>query len=124
MHTPRWRACVAELCRVAERLVIVDYPAAASFAALESGARRVMHGVGVKTEPYRVFTDRTIADAFEQSGFRVRSTHRQFVLPIAFHKALGSRRFTSSVEDLLARMGLLKALGSPVSIVAERCASS
>jgi len=124
MHSPRWLTCVAELCRVAGRLVVVDYPAAASFALLESAARRVMHGVGIKTEPYRVFTDSAIADAFDRSGFRIRSVHRQFVLPIAFHKAIGSRRLTTSTEDLLARAGLLKAFGSPVSIVAERCASS
>jgi hypothetical protein len=54
----------------------------------------------------------------------VRSVHRQFVLPIALHKAIGSRRLTLRVEDALDRAGLLKYLGSPVSIVAERCASS
>jgi ubiquinone/menaquinone biosynthesis C-methylase UbiE len=124
MHTPRWRACVAELCRVAGRLVVVDYPAAASFALLESASRRVMHGIGLTTEPYRVFTDNTVADAFERSGFRIRSTHRQFVLPIALHKAIGSRRLTTRVEGVLDKVGLLKAFGSPVSIVAERCASS
>jgi 2-polyprenyl-3-methyl-5-hydroxy-6-metoxy-1,4-benzoquinol methylase len=124
MHTPRWRACVAELCRVAERLVVVDYPAAASFALLESAGRRVTHRLGRKTEPYRVFTDRTIAAAFDRSGFRVRSMHRQFVLPIALHKAIGSRRLTTGVEGVLDRVGLLNAFGSPVSIVAERCASS
>ena len=124
MHTPRWRDCVAELCRVAERLVIVDYPAAASFALFESATRRVTHGLGARTEPYRVFTDGTIAGAFEHSGFRIRSTRRQFVLPIAFHKAIGSRRLTTGVENLLEKAGLLKVLGSPVSIVAERCASS
>lgn len=124
MHTPRWRTCVAELCRVAGRLVVVDYPAALSFALLESAARRFMHGIGVRTEPYRVFTDSAIADAFDRSGFRIRSVHRQFVLPIALHKAVGSRRLTTTAERVLARAGLLKAFGSPVSIVAERCASS
>ena len=37
---------------------------------------------------------RAIADAFDRNGFRIRSVHRQFVLPIALHKAIGSRRFT------------------------------
>ena len=32
MHTPQWRRCIAELCRVADRLVIVDYPSATSAA--------------------------------------------------------------------------------------------
>ena len=35
MHAPDWRQSIAELCRVAERLVIVDYPSARSVAALE-----------------------------------------------------------------------------------------
>jgi 2-polyprenyl-3-methyl-5-hydroxy-6-metoxy-1,4-benzoquinol methylase len=124
MHTPKWRLCVAELCRVATRLVIVDYPSATSFALVESMARRVAHRAGLRTEPYRVFRHRDIVEAFDRCGFRVRSVHRQFVLPIAVHKAIGSRRFTVRVEDALDRAGLLKCLGSPVSIVAERCASS
>lgn len=123
MHTPRWRVVIAELCRVADQLVIVDYPSATSVAFMESIARRAVHAVGVRTEPYRVFTHRSIAAAFEQSGFRVRSVHRQFVLPIALHKAIGSRAFTHHTEYALDRLGLLKRFGSPVSLVAERCAS-
>jgi ubiquinone/menaquinone biosynthesis C-methylase UbiE len=123
MHTPHWEQCIAELCRVADRLVIVDYPSASSVALLESMARRVMHMAGMRTEPYRVFTHRTIATAFEQRGFRIRSVHRQFVLPIALHKAIGSRRLTEATEYLLERAHLLQTFGSPVTLVAERCAS-
>ena len=124
MHTPRWQQCIAELCRVAERLVIVDYPSAHSGAVLESLARGLGHAAGFRTEAYRVFTDRSIAEAFASNGFRIRSVHRQFVLPIAFHKAIGSRRFTKATEDFLDRAGLLGIFGSPVTLVAERCASS
>ena len=123
MHTPRWNDVLSELCRVADQLVIVDYPSATSVAWLESVTRRVLYRGGLKTEPYRVFRAQTIADAFDRNGFRIRSVHRQFVLPIAFHKAIGSRRFTQRTEDLLDRMGLLRRFGSPVSLVAERCAS-
>jgi 2-polyprenyl-3-methyl-5-hydroxy-6-metoxy-1,4-benzoquinol methylase len=124
MHTPEWQQCIAELCRVAERLVIVDYPSAHSVAAFESAARSIAHAAGVNTEAYRVFTGRTIAAAFASHGFRVRSVHRQFVLPIAFHKAIGSRRFTIAIETFLDRAGLLAFFGSPITLVAERCASS
>jgi len=123
MHTPQWKRCVAELCRVAERLVIVDYPSATSVALLESLARRVTHAMGAKNEPYRVFSRASIAEAFDRNGFRIRSMHRQFVLPISLHKAIGSRRFTTSTERLLDHAGLLKPFGSPVTLVAERCAS-
>jgi ubiquinone/menaquinone biosynthesis C-methylase UbiE len=122
MHAPDWRRCLAELCRVAERLVIFDYPAAMSAALLESMSRRVVHTLGARTEAYRVFSDRAIRRALDQSNFRVRSLHRQFVMPIQFHRAIGSRKFTIWSEDLLDRVGLLQRLGSPVTVVAERCA--
>jgi len=123
MHAPDWRQCLAELCRVAERIVIFDYPSAASVAALESATRRAVHALGARTEAYRVLSDRAIRRELDRSGYRVRSVHRQFVLPIAFHKLIGSRRFTSWIEQGLDRIGLLQRFGSPVTIVAERCAS-
>ena len=124
MHTPDWRRCLGELCRVAERLVIFDYPSATSVALLHSASRRALHAMGGRTEAYRVFTDRTIRQALDESGFRVRSVHRQFVMPIQLHRIIGSRRFTIFSEKVLDRVGLRKPFGSPVTVVAERCASS
>jgi ubiquinone/menaquinone biosynthesis C-methylase UbiE len=124
MHSPDWRRCLAELCRVSAQRVVFDYPSARSAAALEAVMRRVIHGLGAETEPYSVFTDTTIARELERLGFRVRSVHRQFVLPIAMHKAIGSSRFTHVSEHLLGRIGLLRLFGSPVTMFAERCVSS
>jgi ubiquinone/menaquinone biosynthesis C-methylase UbiE len=124
MHAPDWRRCMSELCRVSQRLVIFDYPSAASAAAIESVTRRAVHAAGGRTEAYRVFTNRQIRRALNDSGFTVRSIHRQFVMPIQFHRAIGSRRFTLFSEGLLDRAGLLRLLGSPVTVCAERCASS
>lgn len=124
MHTPKWRACVSELCRVSDRLVILDYPSRRSLARPHAAWRRLLHGFGRRTEPYRVFSDHEIAAALEKSGFRVRSMHRQFVLPVGFHKLFGSQKFTLALEDRLDRVGLLKTFGSPVTLVAERCVLS
>jgi 2-polyprenyl-3-methyl-5-hydroxy-6-metoxy-1,4-benzoquinol methylase len=123
MHTPGWRESLAELCRVAASRVVIDYPAAASAAALQSVARKVAHAAGARVEAYRVFTDRGVREVFERSGFRVRESQRQFVLPIAFHKRLGSVAATERIEGVLARVGLQRLVGSPVTLVAERCAS-
>jgi ubiquinone/menaquinone biosynthesis C-methylase UbiE len=122
MHAPDWRQCLGELCRVAERLVIFDYPAAASVALLESLARRTVHALGARTEAYRVLSDRAIRQTLGRHGYRVRSVHRQFVMPIAFHRLVGSRRFTIRSEGILDRLGLLKRFGSPGTVVADRCA--
>jgi len=123
MHTPDWRLCLGELCRVARTRVVFDFPAAMSAAALQAAGRRLAHAVGIKTEPYRVMRAGAVRRELARHGWRVRTEHRQFVLPIAFHKAIGSRGATSAIEGALGAVGLLRVLGSPVTVVAERAAS-
>jgi ubiquinone/menaquinone biosynthesis C-methylase UbiE len=121
MHTPDWRMCLQELCRVAEDRVVFDYPAACSAAAIQSVTRRLAAAAGRPVEAYRVLRSHEVRRAVEACGFRVEREHRQFVLPIALHKAVGSRAATVAVEQALAAVGLLRLLGSPVTVVAVRC---
>jgi ubiquinone/menaquinone biosynthesis C-methylase UbiE len=123
MHTPDWRRSLSELCRVARERVVFDYPAMASAALLESVARRVAHAAGARVEAYRVFTDASVRAVLRSNGYRLADTHRQFVLPIALHKKLNSAPATRRIEGALHRAGLNALLGSPVTVVAERCAS-
>jgi 2-polyprenyl-3-methyl-5-hydroxy-6-metoxy-1,4-benzoquinol methylase len=120
MHTPDWRRCLAELCRVARDRVVFDYPAWLSAAALQAAARRVAAAAGSRTEAYRVFRAATVRAELARHGFRVAAEHRQFVMPIAFHKAVGSRGATVAIERALEAVGLLRLLGSPVTVVAVR----
>ena len=89
MHTPRWQQCIGELCRVASHGVVLDYPSATSSAVVESLVRKVLHPLGLASEPYRVFLGGQIRRELASPGFRVTSVHRQFVLPIALLKAIG-----------------------------------
>jgi len=123
MHTPDWRRSLAELCRVADRRVVFDYPALSSAAALEAVTRHLAHALGAHVEAYRVFSDRAVTAALRTSGFRIVDMHRQFVVPIALHKRLNSGPATARIEGALSRVGLTRLLGSPVTVVAERCAS-
>ena len=91
MHTPDWRESLAELCRVARGRVVIDYPALAQ--RRRPSSRRRAGGAGrrpVRVEAYRVFADESVSDVLARAGFRVVDRHRQFVLPIALHKRLGS----------------------------------
>jgi SAM-dependent methyltransferase len=123
MHTPDWRQSLAELCRVARDLVVFDYPALASAAALQAVARKAAEAAGLSVEAYRVFSDRSIDGVLRANGFRARDRHRQFVLPIAFHKRMGSAAATARLERWLAALGMRSLIGSPVTVVAERCGS-
>lgn len=123
MHAPDWRRCLEELCRVTRRRVVFDFPALTSAAAVQAVTRRATQALGWQVEAYRVLSLRTVRREVERHGFRVQHIHRQFVLPIAFHKLVGSRTLTIAIERALAAAGLLRLAGSPVTVVAERCAS-
>jgi hypothetical protein len=70
-----------------------------------------------------VFSDAAIRDVLRSHGFAVARVHRQFVLPIALHKRVGSAPATRAVEGTLRRAGVTGLFGSPVTLLAERCAS-
>lgn len=121
MHTPDWRQCLAQLCRVSDERVVFDYPAALSAAALQAAGRHLLARAGRRVEAYRVMRGAAIREALCASGFRVERVHKQFVLPVALHKAVGSRAWTRAVEGALAAVGLRRLFGSPVTVVAVRC---
>jgi ubiquinone/menaquinone biosynthesis C-methylase UbiE len=120
MHTPDWRASLGELCRVAADRVVFDYPSMYSAAAIQAAVRRVTRRLAASVEAYRVFAPSSVAQALDAAGFRVTGEHRQFVLPIALHKAVNSAAWTTRVEGALDRAGLMRRLGSPVTVAAQR----
>ena len=115
---------VAELCRVARWRVVIDFPALSSFAALESAARRAALWLGRRVRG--LSRHRATARSAPRSrahGFRDRrACERQFVLPIALHKAIGSAYFTDARRTIARRRRVVGLLGSPVTMVAERTA--
>ena len=63
-----------------------------SAAALQAGGAAAAGGLGRTVEAYRVLRHAArCATAVEACGFRIVGMHRQFVLPIALHKLIGSR---------------------------------
>ena len=123
MHVPDWRKALSELCRVSGNLLVFDYPALGSAAAVQAVWRRAALSLGRHVEAYRVFRHSDIARELERHGFRITAVHKQFVLPIALHKAVGSTAVTRGIEGMLAGVGMLRLAGSPVTIAAKRCAS-
>ena len=123
MHVPDWRTALSELCRVSRHRLVFDYPALGSAAALQAMWRRAALSMGRRVEAYRVFRGADVARELDRHGFRISSTHKQFVLPIALHKTVGSAGFTRALEGVLAGAGMLRLAGSPVTVAADRCAS-
>ena len=65
--------------------------------------------------------ERDVRARLPRTAFGSSIVRRQFVLPIALHKDVGSAwRSPQASNGALAAIGLLRLLGSPVTMVAER----
>jgi len=119
MHLMNWRRGVAELCRVARREVILDFPPLSGFTALMPvfHALRAFCGYG---RPYKVISLNSVTRELRRHGFRVVEVRRLFFLPIALHRAMDSPCVSRRIEGLLAKVGLTRAFGGPVVIKAIR----
>ena len=118
-HVSRWRTLLSELARVARHAVILDYPTSRSVNAASSLLFPLKKGVEGDTRPFTVFSNAEIEEALAASGLRVTGRRPQFLLPMAFHRAVGSAGLARTLEGAAALARLTRWLGSPVIIRAE-----
>lgn len=119
-HVDAWRTLVAELCRLARRAVIVDYPTKRSVNAFADALFGLKQGVEGNTRPFLVFRDAELEQAFEAAGFGITARRPEFFWPMALHRALHAAPLARALEGLAAASGLTSAFGSPVIARAER----
>ena len=119
-HVAAWPALVAELCRLAARAIVVDYPTRRSVNAMAGPLFEAKKNVEGNTRPFAVFRDSDVADAFGAAGFRVTARRPQFFLPMALHRAHGRGGLARALESVPRLTGLTRALGSPVILRLER----
>jgi 2-polyprenyl-3-methyl-5-hydroxy-6-metoxy-1,4-benzoquinol methylase len=123
-HVHDWTGLLAELCRLARKAVIVDYPTSRSLNAVAGATFGLKKGVEKDTRPFRVFQDAEIEAALAAHGFRVTGRIGQFAVPMAAHRALGVAAVSKAAEGVAGALGLRKLLGSPVILRAERSAAA
>ena len=119
-HVARWRELVAELCRVAARAVIVDYPTRRSINALAVPLFGVKKRVEGDTRPFAVFADDDVEAAFAGAGFRIAERRPEFAVPMALHRALRMAALSRGIEGAARAAGVTSRLGSPVIVRADR----
>ena len=123
-HALRWRELVAELCRLAGRAVVLDYPDKRSVNVIAPQLFRWKRRVEANTRPYRCFTRREVLGELARHGFGRPALVPQFLAPMAAHRALGratgSAALSRAVERASGALGLTRAFGSPVILRAER----
>lgn len=113
-HCTAWRTLVAELCRVSEHAVIIDYPVWLSVNILTPLLFFVKRKVEGNTRTYRMFSTWELQREFKKHGFRLEKNYKLFIWPMALHRLLKSIPISKNLEAPLRWIGLTKLFGSPV----------
>jgi ubiquinone/menaquinone biosynthesis C-methylase UbiE len=120
MHLSDWKRVLSELCRVAESMVVLDFPPRLSFAGLESFFRKLKMLFSPETRTYQAFSKRAIRRELQRHGFQISEEKRTYFLPIAFHRWLDRPRLSSRLEAVFVALGLTGKFGAPVTLKAVK----
>lgn len=121
-HCDRWPELVQELCRVADKRVIIDYPAKQSVNFLADALFGLKKNVEKNTRTFTLFSHREVREAFEAQGFTLKR-HPQFFWPMVLHRMLKRPGLSRALETLPRLIGLTALFGSPVVLEARRHAT-
>lgn len=113
-HCANWRTLVAEMCRVSEHAVIIDYPVWFSVNFLTPILFFVKRKVEGNTRTYRMFSTWELRREFKKHGFRLERSQKLFVWPMALHRILKNPSISKKLEAPLRILGITRLFGSPV----------
>lgn len=120
-HCDEWPRLIAELCRVTDRQIIIDYPTSKSLNALVSGKlfsfKKKLEG---NTRTWRLFSRAELAAEFGKHGFVCEREVKQFFLPMVLHRTLRCPRLSSMLEAVCRGLALTRLWGSPVIMQLKR----
>lgn len=115
-HCGAWPALIAELCRVAAKAVVVDYPTTRSLNRIAPaffGAKKQIEG---NTRTWRMFSPAEIRNEFAKHGYQPEKQVGQFFFPMVLHRMLKCRPLSAAMEGVSRLTGLNAWLGSPVIV--------
>jgi SAM-dependent methyltransferase len=119
-HSVSWTGLIAELCRVASRSVILDYPSIRSVNIMSSRLFGMKRAVELNTRHFLTFSPSQIRSAFAAHGFAVRSENPQFLFPMVLHRLVNNVPLSKAIEGPGRLLGLTSRFGSPVILRADR----
>ncbi|MFQ3567067.1 MAG: methyltransferase domain-containing protein [Aggregatilineales bacterium] len=113
-HVTQWERFIAEMARVAEKGILIDYPEKHSVNYFTPNLFRLKKQLEGNTRPYRVFTQAELLSVFQQHNFALSECYPEFFLPMVLHRKLKLPQISAALEDVSRRLRLTKHFGSPV----------
>jgi ubiquinone/menaquinone biosynthesis C-methylase UbiE len=113
-HVQAWQQCIAELTRVAQQAVLIDYPAICSVNYIAPLLFKVKKGLEGNTRPYTSFKEQELLAVFHTHGFYRADRFAEFFLPMVLHRMMRFQSLSWSLEAICRVSGLTAMFGSPV----------
>lgn len=119
-HYVDWEGLVAELCRVADDTIIVDYPSSLALNLIAPALFRAKKRFERNTRTWLSYRPSRVAAAFAAHGFDVVACRKQFFLPMVFYRMARSVALARMMEGSFRAAGLTRIFGSPVILKLRR----
>ncbi len=113
-HVAQWDRFISELCRVAQRAVIVDYPELDSVNAFAPHLFNLKKSLEGNTREYTSFRRADLLKTFRQQGFIYGEHFAEFFVPMVVHRKLKAPTVSGAMEKVSRVFGLTQRWGSPV----------
>lgn len=125
-HVRAWRAMMAEMGRVSDRFLILEFARATDLG--DGGLGRLWFRLKQRfegtTRPFYSYDEEVLRKALTELEFQGRDSDAQYVVPMLLHRFFRSATLSRQAERLLGRAGAGLSWRSPVLLLAERPAGA
>ncbi|MBU1234371.1 MAG: class I SAM-dependent methyltransferase [Proteobacteria bacterium] len=115
-HAERWQRLVQEMCRVAGKAVIFDYPDRRSANILYDILFDLKKNMEGNTRTYTLFSRKEITHELATNHFGPPQLKPEFFMPMVIHRKLKNPVISRSLEAVSRLTGLTKLFGSPIIV--------
>lgn len=115
-HADQWQRLIKEMCRVAGKAVVFDYPDKRSANILYDLLFDLKKNMEGNTRTYTLFSRKEICHELEKNTFSPPKLKPEFFMPMVVHRKLKSPAFSRSLEKISRVTGLTGLFGSPIIV--------
>jgi ubiquinone/menaquinone biosynthesis C-methylase UbiE len=119
-HVERWPQLLAELARVADKAVLIDYPDIRSVNVLNFIFFSLKKKLEGNTRTFGLFSRTEIAEEFARHGMSVSQMRAEFFLPMVLHRKIRLAALSRLIEQCCRSCGLTQLFGSPVILRVDK----
>ncbi|MCX5871550.1 MAG: class I SAM-dependent methyltransferase [Deltaproteobacteria bacterium] len=119
-HTKQWQRLIQEMCRVARKAIILDYPDKRSANILYDLLFDLKKNMEGNTRTYTLFSRKELSDELQANHFDLPVLKPEFFVPMVIHRKLKNPAISKALESISHYTGLTKIFGSPIILRSDR----